>query len=101
MSNLLPPTIFGWPLIILSLLASAVGLVTKRYWLLLVGAVLIIPFSYYLGNAPGIGVLAYFLPVFQACAAYAIRIKHLLIAWILAAPAFVVSAWAAVLVLAQ
>ena len=93
--------IFGWPFIILSLLVSVIGLITKRYWLLLIGAVLFAPFSYYLSGAPGIRWIGFAFPLFQVGAAFAVRGNKMLLAWILTLPAFLISAWMAFLVLSQ
>lgn len=101
MSELLVQIIFGWPFIILSLLVCLVGLITKHYWLLLVGAVLFAPFSYYLSGAPGIRWIGFAFPLFQAGAAFAVRGNKMPLAWILTLPAFLVSAWLAFVVLSQ
>jgi len=100
-SDLLVQIVFGWPFIIISLLVSLFGLITKRYWLLLIGAVLFAPFSYYLYGAPGIRWVALALPLFQFAAAFAVRNNKMLLAGILTLPAFLVSVWTAFLVLSQ
>jgi hypothetical protein len=66
MTDTLVQIIFGWPAIIATLLVSIAGLVWKRYWLLLVGALLFFPFSLYLSGLPATRGLGLFLPVFQA-----------------------------------
>ena len=101
MFDILIQIVFGWPFIILSLLVSLIGLVKKRYSLLLVGAVLFAPFSYYLSGAPGIRWIGFAFPLFQAGAAFAVRGNKMFLAWILTLPAFLVSAWLAFLVLSQ
>jgi hypothetical protein len=101
MTDILVQIIFGWPFIILSLLVSLIGLLTKRYWLVLLGAVLFAPFSYYLSGAPGIRWIGFAFPLFLAGAALAVRNQKMLMAWLLTLPAFLISAWTAVLVLSQ
>ena len=101
MFDLLIQIVFGWPFIILSLLVCLIGLITKRYWLLLVCAVLFAPFSYYLSGAPGIRWIGFAFPLFQAGAAFAVQRSKMILAWILALPAFLVSAWLAFVVLSQ
>jgi hypothetical protein len=101
MSDLLVQIVFGWPFIILSLLVSLISLITKRYWLLLVGAVLFAPFSYYLNGAPGIHGIGFAFPLFLAGAAFAVRANKMVLAWILILPAFLVSALIAFVVLSQ
>jgi hypothetical protein len=101
MTGTLVQIIFGWPAIILSLLATLSGLIWKRFWLLLVAAVLFFPFSLYLSGFPAVRVLGLFLPVFQLGAALAVRARKLPFAWVLASPVFIVSALLAYLVLSQ
>jgi len=101
MFDLLIQIVFGWPFIILSLLVSVVGLVTKRYWLLLAGAILFSPFSYYLSGAPGIRGFGLAFPLFLVSAAFAVRANKVKIAWILALPVLMISAWMAFAVLSQ
>jgi hypothetical protein len=93
--------IFGWPFIILSLLFSLAGLIARRYWSLLIGAVLFFPFSYYLSGAPGIRTIALALPLFQVGAGMMVRRQMAILAWLLTIPAFFVSGWTAFLVLSQ
>lgn len=101
MSELLIQIVFGWPFIILSLLVSLFGLITKRYWLLLIGAILFAPFSYYLSGAPGIHWIGFAFPLFIVGAAFAVRAGKMLLAWTLNLPALLISAWTAFLVLTQ
>jgi hypothetical protein len=93
--------IFGWPAIIVSLLVTLSGLIWKRFWLLLVAAVVFFPVSVYLSSFPAMRVLGLFLPVFQLGAAIAVRARKLPLAWVLASPVFIVSAVLAYLVLTQ
>lgn len=55
------PVIFGWPGALTSILLSAVGLVLKRPALVLAGAVVGLPFMFYVSGLPGtelLGILA-------------------------------------------
>jgi len=45
---------FGFPGAFLSLLVSIIGIVQNKYWLVLIGVLLFLPFTYYLYGAPGI-----------------------------------------------
>jgi hypothetical protein len=101
MTDLLFQIIFGWPFIILSLLVSVTGLITKHYWLLLIGAVLSIPFSYYLSGAPGFRNIVFVLPLFQVGAVFAVRAKKMFMAWLLLLPVILVIGWVAYAVLSQ
>ena len=101
MTDILVQIIFGWPFIILSLLTSVIGLITKRYWLLLTGAVLSIPFSYYLSGTPGLRNIVFVLPLFQVGAAFAVRTHKMFMAWLLLLPVILVIGWVAYAVLSQ
>jgi hypothetical protein len=84
--ELLVQIVFGWPVAIASLLASLTGLIRRRYQLLLIGAVLIIPSSYYLSGAPGSYRLPFLLPLFALVSAYAVNQKKMLAAWLFFLP---------------
>jgi hypothetical protein len=101
MPGALVQIIFGWPAIIATLLVSITGLVWKRYWLLFVGAVLFFPFSLFLSGQPATRVLGLFMPVFQMGAALAVRARKIPLAWVLASPVFILSAWLAYQVVTQ
>jgi hypothetical protein len=98
-SDILIPLLFGFPAAILSLLVSVVGVLTQKYWLVILGAVLFVPFSYYLSGAPGLAGLPILLPGFQVGSAVAVRERNRLWAWLLLIPAFSVALWVAVVAL--
>lgn len=101
MTDILVRIIFGWPFITMSLLVSVIGLVTRRYQYLFIGAIFLIPFSFYLGGYPFIRGFAFVLPLCQVGSAFAIRMQKMMIAWLLLLPALLASVWLAVTVLAQ
>lgn len=86
MSNILIPIIFGLPLALVSFGLSLFGLIRKRYWFLVAGAILILPSSYYLSGAPGSYRLPLLLPLFLLGSAYAVYKNKMNIAWILFVP---------------
>lgn len=90
---------FGFPAVIVSLLVSVVGVLKEKFGLLVVGAALFVPFSYYLNGSPDLRGFAIFLPLFQIGSALAVRAKKNLWAWILLAPAFIASLWIMVVAL--
>lgn len=98
-SDILIPLLFGFPAVILSLLVSVVGVLTQKYWLVILGAVLYAPFSYYLSGSPGLAGLPILLPGFQVGSAVAVRERNRLWAWLLLIPAFSVAFWVAVVAL--
>lgn len=101
MSAILVQIFFGWPAIILSLTVSAVGVLKKLSWMLVLGGLVIIPFSFYLSGYPSIRFLAFLLPFFQFGAAWAVHAKQKILAWILLLPLASVSTILAYIVLTQ
>lgn len=87
--------IFGFPAIVLSLILSATGVLKEKVWLVLAGAILFIPFSYYLSGAPGSAGLPILLPAFQGGSAVAVREKNKLWAWLLLVLALFAALWVA------
>jgi hypothetical protein len=87
--------IFGFPAAFLSLLLSAIGVLKEKYWLVIIGALLFVPFSYYLSGSPGLAGLPILLPGFQVGSAIAVREKSKLWAWLLLVPAFFAALWVA------
>lgn len=96
MTDLFVVMIFGLPAVFVSLLVSVIGILKEKYWLIVIGAVLFIPFSYYLSGAPGLARLPILLPGFQVGSALAVREKHKLWAWLLLLPAFFAALWVVV-----
>ena len=91
--------LFGFPAAILSLLLSVIGVLTQKFWLVIIGAVLFAPFSYYLSGSPGLAGLPILLPGFQVGSAVAVRENNRLWAWLLLVPAFLTVLWVAGVVL--
>ena len=95
MADLLVVMLFGFPAMILSLILSAIGVLKEKAWLVLLGAVLFLPFSYYLSGAPGSAGLAILLPGFQVGSAVAVREKNRFWAWLLLLPPLFAALWVA------
>ena len=85
--------IFGFPAVFVSLALSVAGIIMDKFWLVIVGAVLFIPFSYYVNGYPSLRGFAILLPLFQMGSAAAVREGNRLWAWLLLAPALLVSLW--------
>jgi hypothetical protein len=92
-SDILVMIIFGFPAIFLSLLLSVIGVLKEKVWLVLIGAILFVPFSYYLSGSPGLAGIPIVLPGFQVGSAMAVREKNRRWAWLLLVPAFCASLW--------
>lgn len=99
MTQILVVLLFGFPAVFVSLLVSLLGVWKEKYWLVILGAVLFIPFSYYLSGSPGLYRLPLLLPLFQVLSAAAMREKHKLWAWILLTPAFLTTLYVAAVAL--
>jgi hypothetical protein len=65
MNQLLIQIIFSWPFMVLSILASIVGILNNRAWIVFLGALMIIPFAYNLNSLPPFGGYALLLPFLQ------------------------------------
>ena len=87
-----------WISIPLSLAASVIGVWKDKFWLVLIGAVLFLPISYYLNGSPTLHGLAILLPLFQVGSAAAVREGNKRWAWFLLAPAFLMVIWFVVVI---
>ena len=96
-----PAIIFGWPAILGAIALSATGIIHGRPKLLIVGAVISLPFSFYLAGSPVFGWLGFIMPSSLVASAIASYHHHSGIAWSLFAPFVAVSGWLALLVLSQ
>ena len=99
MNDFLIAMLFGFPVAFLSLLVSAIGIHKEKFWLVIVGAALFVPFTYYLYGAPGSAGLPILLPLLQFGSAVAVYKKNKRWAWLLLAPPFLVTLWVAGLAL--
>jgi hypothetical protein len=81
-----------------SLLVSIIGIVNDKYWLLLIGAVLIFPFSYSLSSAMDFGGFI-LLPLFYLGSAVAVYQNKKSVAWLMLLPVFLLALFVLTLVL--
>ncbi len=80
-----PSLTTGWPLVTISVVLSLLGYLFRKPELLVLGGVLLIPFSWYLRNAPGYGILGPTMPVFLLGGAVFVNKRRLWIALMLIA----------------
>ena len=85
--------ILFWLSIPVSLLLSVLGVLKNKYWLVLIGAALFFPISYYFNGSPSSHGFVIFLPVFQIISAAAVREEYKLWAWLFLLPAFFTVFW--------
>lgn len=79
------PIIIFWLVTILSLVLSIIGLVKNKFWFLIIGAVLFLPFVYYFGGSPNTRIIIV-LPLLQLGSAYAVYKNNKMMAWSLFSP---------------
>lgn len=89
--------IFGWPFVALSVFVSIVGVLFERPALVLLGAILIVPFCYNLSGTNTYAIFAFLLPVFQAGSAWAVKDENETWSWLLQMPTLGVVAWIVVI----
>jgi len=82
-----------WASVPASLILSVVGVIKEKFWFVLLAAVLFLPLAYFLESSPSYNGFAILLPLFQVASAAALREGNKTWAWILLAPAFLVTAW--------
>jgi hypothetical protein len=93
------PLIF-WGSTVLSAGFSVAGVLTRKPWLPVVGAILAIPLAFYLGASPRFKIWAFSLPVLRAIAAGVVRSSALL-ATLIVVPFVSFTVWLAAAVVHQ
>lgn len=95
--------LIGWPAILLSLFISAYGIYTRQHNLLIIGAALIVGFSWYLTAMPllSLKVIGCFLPLLHITAIVFVRRDKRLFAGLLLLPQVAVTVYFGALVLMQ
>jgi len=78
---------------VLSILASIVGILNNRAWIVFLGALMIIPFAYNLNGLPPFGGYALLLPFLQIGSAGAVHEEKPVWAWVLFAPTIAIILW--------
>jgi len=96
-----PAVVFGWPFVGVSMLGFALGLATRRPWLMALGAVLAVPFCLYLSATPRFGAFGLMALFLNAGAAWASARGRSLLALILLVPFVGLAAFVAWLVFTQ
>ncbi len=88
--------LFGWPLMILALLLSALGVFQKRPLLALLGAVFALPFTITMLATRSVGLFAIIIPICMFAALGAVAMEISKWAWILLIPVLGLLLWIAV-----
>lgn len=93
--------IFGWPMIIFSMVLSVAGVLKKLPWMLVSGGVLCVPFTVYMFGFSYLHFFAFLLPFFQFGAAWAVHARRKILPWILLLPLASIMIILTIIVLSQ
>ena len=96
-----PAIVFGWPIVLSAIVLSVLGIIKRIPLLLVVSAVILAPFSLYLGGSPRVGWLGFMIPVLLLGASVAVRYRRAEIAWLLLVPVVAVLGWVAGIVMGE
>lgn len=91
----------GWTGIIAAFVLVSAGIYTKRIWPIILGAILAIPISWYLGSTPRFKYTMNILPVFFLASALAVKIGNNKLALIFVIPYVITMGWLGFTVLSQ
>jgi hypothetical protein len=87
MIDILVVIFIGWPALIASLLVWFAGLVTKKYVVVIIAGIIILPFAiFYIGAYLSSGWLGLLFSLGHFASAVAVRQNKMLIAWLVMAP---------------
>jgi hypothetical protein len=94
----MPSILMGWPAIAASILIVALGLLSKRPWVVIAGALLGVPFFFYLAATPRFRGAALVPVVLQAIAGVSFVRRKPAVAAALCAPAVLFASYVLVVV---
>jgi len=88
MSGFLLSLFVGWPAILATVVLAAMGLTKQNYRLLVIAALVAVPFSWYLSGFPVIRSPIFLLPLLVFGSGYFMSRGREMLAWLLAIPFF-------------
>lgn len=88
MLNILIAIFFGWPAILVTAILMVIGLLRRDHRFLIAAAILVVPFSWFLGGFPIIQSPIFLLPLLPFFSAYLMYRKQEMFAWVFAVPYF-------------
>lgn len=88
MSGFLLSLFVGWPAILATVVLAVMGLTKENYRLLVVAALVAVPFSWYLSGFPIIRSPIFLLPLLVFGSGYFMSRGREMLAWLLAIPYF-------------
>lgn len=93
--------LFFWPLMIVSIICSILGIVLARFRYLYSSAVMIIPMSLYFAATPRFRIWGLIFPLFYLFSAFLLKRKKPMLALIFCLPIYALIGWLAYVVLTQ
>jgi hypothetical protein len=81
---------FGWPAIVATAILMIIGLLRSDYRFLVAAAILVVPFSWFLGGFPIIQSPIFLLPLLPFVSAFLMYRRQEMFAWVFAVPYFLV-----------
>lgn len=81
---------FGWPIILVTIILMGIGLFRSDYRFLVSAAILVVPFSWFLGGFPYIQSPIFLLPLLPFISGYLMYRRQEMFAWVFAVPYFLV-----------
>jgi hypothetical protein len=88
--SFLAQLLFGWPVIIVTVILAMIGLFRNNYRFLVAAAILDVPFSWYLSGFPAVRSPVVLLPLFLFGSGYLMYRGREMFACVLAIPFFLV-----------
>ena len=88
MSGFLLSLFVGWPAIVVTVVLAVMGLTKENYRLLVIAALVAVPFSWYLSGFPIIRSPIFLLPLLVFGSGYFMSRGREMLAWLLAIPYF-------------
>ncbi|RLD08771.1 MAG: hypothetical protein DRI65_01375 [Chloroflexota bacterium] len=95
------PIVFGYPALFLAITCSATGIYFRKPALLLLGSILSLLPSCYLGATPKLRYFGFSLPIFQILAAYLLHKQRVRLAILLQIPLIGCTIWFLALAISQ
>jgi hypothetical protein len=93
MDPFLTQIIFGWPLFVISVMVTITGILNKGYGLVLLGTLLIIPYTMSLNQTRTFFGFALLIPLLQLGSAWAVKDDNDFWAWVLFSPTVITRLW--------
>lgn len=90
MINFFVAVFFGWPIILATIVLVGIGLFKSDYRFLVIAAILVVPFSWFLSGFPIIQSPIFLLPLLPFGSAFLMYRKQEMFAWVFAVPYFLV-----------